>query len=61
MRTGKRLLPAEPLVTIRERVQTGLLEFDRTYRRKLNPHIYKVSLTKALRDLKLEFLKRHES
>ena len=61
MRDGKRLLPAEPLVTIRERVQTGLLEFDRTYRRILNPHIYKVSLTKALRDLKLEFLKRHES
>ncbi len=61
MRDGKRLSPAEPLVTIRERVQTGLLEFDRTYRRILNPHIYKVSLTKALRDLKLEFLKRHES
>lgn len=61
MRNGKRLRPAEPLVTIRERVQTGLLEFDRTYRRILNPHIYKVSLTKALRDLKLEFLKRHES
>ncbi len=60
MRRGKRLQTAETLDIIRERVRNGLREFDRTYRRILNPHIYKVSLTKALRDLKLEFLKTHE-
>lgn len=61
MSGGKRCSPAETLVQIQERVQTGLREFDRTYRRILNPHIYKVSLTKSLRDLKLEFLKHHEA
>jgi nicotinate phosphoribosyltransferase len=30
--------------------------FDATYKRRLNPHIYKVSISKRLKDLKLTFI-----
>ncbi|HHU36348.1 MAG TPA: nicotinate phosphoribosyltransferase [Treponema sp.] len=59
MAAGKRIAPPESLQTIQERVQTGLRQFDRTYHRLLNPHLYKVSLTKKLRQLKFDFLQIH--
>jgi len=33
--------------------------FDHTFLRFLNPHIYKVSISQRLRQLKLEFLERY--
>jgi len=33
--------------------------FDSTYKRLLNPHIYKVSITERLRSLKLELIQKH--
>ena len=33
--------------------------FDSTYKRLLNPHVYKVSITERLRDLKLELIQKH--
>jgi len=59
MAAGKRIAPPESLQTIQERVQMGLRQFDRTYHRLLNPHLYKVSLTKKLRQLKFDFLQIH--
>ena len=55
MSDGKRLDDTETLNEIRCRVQAGLELFDRSYRRILNPHIFKVALTERIRDLKRGF------
>jgi nicotinate phosphoribosyltransferase len=54
--------PCEPLPSldaIRSHVQAGLECFDSTYKRLLNPHVYKVSITEKLRSLKLELIQKH--
>lgn len=66
---GKRVLPrlpeSEQLHLSRETMQKQLASFDESYKRILNPHIYKVSMTEELKNLKLKFLeeniKREES
>lgn len=60
MATGKKIGVFETLPEIRIRVQKGLERLDRTYQRILNPHIYKVSLTSRLRDLKKGILEEFE-
>jgi nicotinate phosphoribosyltransferase len=45
------------LEDIRRLVKEDLDTFDQSYKRLLNPHIYKVSITEAIRDLKLELIK----
>lgn len=55
---GKRLTPSESLETIKERVQQGLEELDPSYKRILNPHIYKVSLSDKLKTLKKDMMKK---
>jgi nicotinate phosphoribosyltransferase len=47
------------LTAIRERTLANLERLDETYTRIINPHIYKVSVSKALRTLKQEFLARY--
>lgn len=59
MAGGKRFGAEHTLPEIRCRVQAGLEQIDRTYKRILNPHIFKVSLTEGLRDLKVGFLKSY--
>ncbi len=54
---GKRQGVQPTLAEIRQLVQTGLGELDRTHLRILNPHIYKVSLTESLREMKIRFMK----
>ncbi|MDL2229914.1 nicotinate phosphoribosyltransferase [Treponema sp. OttesenSCG-928-L16] len=44
---------------LRDRVRKGLEEFDASYRRLLNPHIYKVSVSQKLRSLKLKLINDH--
>jgi nicotinate phosphoribosyltransferase len=52
--------PESPsLSAIRQKVRDGLDSFDRSYKRILNPHIYKVSVTERLRTLKLELIKSY--
>ncbi len=48
------------LAETRTRVREGLERLDRSYRRILNPHIYKVALTSELRKIKRDFLKIYE-
>ncbi|GHT81098.1 nicotinate phosphoribosyltransferase [Spirochaetia bacterium] len=48
-----------PLEAIQARAKKELDRFDNSYKRLLNPHIYKVSVTEALRDLKLELIKNY--
>ena len=43
----------------RENMQKQLASFDESYKRILNPHIYKVSITEKLKDLKVEFITKN--
>jgi nicotinate phosphoribosyltransferase len=58
MDNGTITAPETPLTVIREHTLASLAEFDDTYKRNLNPHIYKVSITERLRNLKLELIKK---
>ena len=63
MENGKRLSPrlpdSEQLKLSRKTMTEQLDTFDESYKRILNPHIYKVSLTEELKDLKKEFIKKN--
>jgi len=47
------------LAEIKAHAASDLDSFDSTYKRLLNPHIYKVSITENLRTLKLEIIQKH--
>jgi nicotinate phosphoribosyltransferase len=53
---GKLCRPQPSLDEIRSYSAADLDAFDITYKRLLNPHGYKVSITEKLRSLKLELL-----
>ena len=57
---GNRMQPApdpvECLKKARQTLQDQLEHLDPTYKRILNPHIYKVSITEELKELKLKFI-----
>ena len=55
-RLGPRLSDAKQLLISRKTMQTQLDSFDESYKRILNPHIYKVSLSENLKDLKKFFI-----
>jgi nicotinate phosphoribosyltransferase len=44
------------LDVLRSKVRTNLESLDQSYKRILNPHIYKVSITERVRTLKLELI-----
>jgi len=47
------------LEEIKAHLIKDLESFDSTYKRLLNPHVYKVSITDKLRSLKLELIQKH--
>jgi len=49
----------KPLAQIKAHAENDLESFDGTYKRLLNPHIYKVSITDKLRALKLELIQKY--
>jgi nicotinate phosphoribosyltransferase len=53
------LLPGHSLEEIKARVEADLDSLDSSYKRLLNPHVYKVSVTDRLRNLKLELIKNY--
>ncbi|MDR1127881.1 MAG: nicotinate phosphoribosyltransferase [Treponema sp.] len=59
LRDGGQVLPHPPLGEVRKLVKSDLEIFDSSYKRILNPHIYKVSVTENLRALKLELMKNY--
>jgi nicotinate phosphoribosyltransferase len=56
---GKAERSESGLSEIHKRVENGLASFDQSYKRLLNPHIYKVSVTERLKELKLQQIKEH--
>jgi nicotinate phosphoribosyltransferase len=59
MRDGEQIIPHPPLEETRKLVRSDLDNLDDTYKRILNPHVYKVSISSRLRALKLELIKTH--
>ncbi len=58
-RTEPRMNEHERLLLSRERMMKEIETLDSSYKRILNPHIYKVSLSQKLADLKLKFIKEN--
>jgi nicotinate phosphoribosyltransferase len=56
---GKLMANLPTLTDIKSKVSEELEMFDPTYKRLLNPHIYKVSITETLRNLKLGLIQKH--
>jgi nicotinate phosphoribosyltransferase len=48
-----------PLLDIQKHCDSELGTIDARYKRLLNPHIYKVSITQKLRELKLNLIKSY--
>ena len=59
MRGGKVCAELPALTDIRSGLRSRFERFDPTYLRLLNPHVYKVSISSALRDLKLGFIGKY--
>jgi nicotinate phosphoribosyltransferase len=55
-RTGPHLSPGEEIRAARALMETHLGTFDETHKRFLNPHLYKVALTRGLTELKRRFI-----
>lgn len=56
MKDGRRLAEAPALPEIRSFARRSLDGFHASYKRLINPHIYKVSLSRMLKDLKAELI-----
>jgi nicotinate phosphoribosyltransferase len=56
---GEPCAPLPMLAEIKAHAARDLARFDPTFKRLLNPHLYKVSITEKLRNLKLELIKNY--
>ncbi len=56
MEDGRRVSERRSLKEIQETSAGLLASFDRSYKRQINPHIYKVSLSEKLRNLKTDLI-----
>ncbi len=59
IRRGNLVAPHPDLAVLKERLRLGLDRFDASYKRLLNPHVYKVSVSERLRDLKLSLIREY--
>ncbi len=59
MKGGRRIAAPEPMESIRARRVASMAAFDHTYKRFLNPHLYKVSISDGIRTIKLDFVERY--
>jgi nicotinate phosphoribosyltransferase len=56
MENGARLAPIKDLKELQQFAQSNLDMFHKSYKRQINPHIYKVSLSKKLKTLKRDLV-----
>jgi len=56
---GKLVVPHPDLTVLKDRLRVELDRFDASYKRLLNPHVYKVSVSERLRDLKLGLIREY--
>ena len=60
MENGKQIKDTPPIKDLQKRVKDNLKCFDTSYKRIINPHIYKVSLSEKLKSLKAELLDEYK-
>ncbi len=60
MKNGIKTGDSLSLQEIQKRVKSNLKEFDKTYKRILNPHIYKISLSEALKRSKAQLIDEYK-
>ncbi len=60
MENGVRTGDSFTLQEIQQKVQKNLTNFDKTYKRILNPHIYKISLSETLKKLKAQLIDEYK-
>ena len=56
MEDGKRVYAEINIHELQRKSAELLTEFDKSYKRQINPHIYKVSLSSKLRELKTRLI-----
>ncbi len=56
MENGKKISTSPSLPEIQKRASEMISHFDKSYKRQINPHIYKVSLSEKLRNLKTDMI-----
>ena len=56
MENGKKIAPSPCLKEIQAKAADLISHFDKSYQRQINPHLYKVSLSGKLRNLKTEMI-----
>ena len=61
MQDGKRIVKKRDLKEIKEFAQLQLAALDRSHKRQINPHIYKVSISNEIKDLKLKLIKKNKN
>jgi nicotinate phosphoribosyltransferase len=59
MKNGEKIISHPSLEEIKCLMREDLESLDQSYKRLLNPHIYKVSITEKLRSIKLELIKNY--
>ncbi len=59
MRGGEIVGELPSLEAIQDRARQGLATLDETYKRIINPHIYKVSISKRIKRIKQEYLREY--
>lgn len=59
MKAGKKLAASASLDRLQQRTRRELASLDSTYKRLINPHIYKVSLSDRLKQLKRDMIRQH--
>ena len=60
MKQGKALGDSPDLKTIQNRAKSNLAVLDDTYKRLINPHVFKVSLSEKLKELKFGMIAEYE-
>ncbi|MEA1911601.1 MAG: nicotinate phosphoribosyltransferase, partial [Spirochaetota bacterium] len=60
MKDGKQLEKPVSITNLQKRVKANLNCFDTSYKRIINPHIYKVSLSEKLKSLKADLLDEYK-
>jgi nicotinate phosphoribosyltransferase len=59
MKDGSCLCEKQSLTTLQKRARNSLKSLDNTSKRLINPHIYKVSISQKLKELKTDIIKSH--
>jgi nicotinate phosphoribosyltransferase len=59
MDCGEICAPAESLKDVQDRCIREISQLDESYTRLLNPHVYKISLSEKLKDMKFDLIRRN--